>query len=94
MQYDIDWVKGLSESDLIMCNLLTFMCIYHYNLRFDDVSKCVNVKNAEARGIARVTVLLRTRDYKLYTPPPYYIPMHEAEIFKDKLIAYFEARSG
>lgn len=94
MQYDIEWVKGLSASDLIMCNLLTFMCIYHYNLRFNDVSKCVVIEQAEAYGIMRVTVKLRTKDDKTFTPPPYYIPEHEAQLFMDKLTQYFEARSG
>ena len=94
MQYDIDWVKGLRDSDLIMCNLLTFMCIYHYNLRYADISKCIVLTPAEAYGITKVVVKLRTKDDNSYTPPPYYIPDNEAELFKEKLITYFEARSG
>lgn len=92
--YDIEWVKGLCDSDLIMCNLLSFMRIYHYNLRFSNISKCVELTPAEAYGITRITVRLRTKDNNSYTPPPYYIPEEEAELFKEKLISYFEARGG
>ena len=94
MQYDIDWVKGLSDSDLIMCNLLSFMRIYHYNLLFSDVRRCIVMEQAEAYGITKIKIKLRTRDDNKYTPPPYYLPDHEAEIFRKKLIDYFEARSG
>lgn len=88
--YNIAWVKGLSDSDLIMCNLLTFMRIYHYNLRYADVRQCVLLESAEARGITKITVKLITRDNNFFTPPPYYIPQDEAHLFRDKLIKYFE----
>lgn len=94
MKYDIDWVKGLSDSDLILCNLLSFMCIYHYNMRFDNIKQSVLLERAEAQGITKITVRLRTRSNKTYTPPPYYIPDEEAELFLEKLINYYEARSG
>lgn len=94
MQYDIDWVKGLRESDLILCNLLSFMRLYHYNMRFADIDKCIVLEQAEAYGITRITVKLRTQDDKHFTPPPYFIHDSEAERFREKLIEYYEARSG
>ena len=94
MQYDIDWVKSLRESDLILCNLLSFMRLYHYNMRFADIDKCIVLEQAEAYGITRITVKLRTQDDKYFTPPPYFIHDNEAERFREKLIEYYEARSG
>ena len=94
MQYDIDWVLGLRESDLILCNLLSFMRLYHYNMRFADISKCIDLEPAEAYGITRISVKLRTQDDKKFMPPPYFIHDNEAERFKEKLIEYYEARSG
>ena len=45
-------------------------------------------------GITRLTVKLRTQDDKHFTPPPYFIHDNEAERFREKLIEYYEARSG
>ena len=89
MQYDIEWAKGLCESDLILCNVLTFCRIYHYNPRYDDLSKCVVLEQAEANGITRITVKLKTRDMKSFTMPPYYIADDEAIRFKECWIDYF-----
>lgn len=90
MKYDVEWVKGLSESDLVLCNLLSFMRIYHYNLRFDGVEDSVEITHAEAYGIMRVSVKLRTKDNKAFTPSPYYIHEAEAERLIEKLTSYFK----
>ena len=92
MDYDIVWVKGLSESDLVLCNLLSFMRLYKYNMRFDDVNKCLNIQEAEAPGVKRITVKLRTKDNNPYTPSPYYIHDAEADCLREKLFLYFGAR--
>ena len=92
MVYDIAWVKELSKSDLVMCNLLTFMCIYRYNIRYEDIRKNIILTPAEAKGITRIVIKLRTKSGNLFTTPPYYIPDDEAELFVEKLVAYYEAR--
>ncbi len=89
-KYDVEWVKSLCASDLILCNLLTFMRIYKYNLLSNDPDKSIKLDDAEAYGITRITVRLRTKDDKTFTPAPYYVPDDEAQMFKEKLIAYYQ----
>ena len=90
MQYDIYWVKSLSDSDLILCNLLSFMRIYHYNILYDTVRDSVVLEHAEAKHITKVTVKLRTREGKTFIPSPYYIDDDEAVEFVEKLERYYE----
>jgi hypothetical protein len=92
MLYDIDWVKGLSESDLALVNLLSFMRLYHYNLVHREVKKNIRITEAEAHGVKRITVKLRTQDDKTFTPSPYFLHDAEAELFHQKLIEYYEKK--
>ena len=91
--YDIEWIKSLSESDLIMCNLLSFMRIYKYNLKYDTVKQSVSTDPAEAKGIAKITVRLRTKDDKNFNVL-YFISDSQADIFIEQLTKYFDERSG
>lgn len=90
--YDIAWVKSLCESDLILCNLLSFMRIYHYNLRFETVKKSVFTAPAEAKGITKIIVRLRTKDDNSFNVQ-YYIADSQADIFIEQLTKYFDERS-
>lgn len=80
MIYDIGWVKSLSYSDLALCHCLSTMRIYHYNLRH-DVSKSILLRDAEAPGIIKVTVLLKTRDNEKFQLT-YFMNETEAEKFR------------
>lgn len=91
--YDIAWIKSLSEADLIMCNLLSFMRIYHYNLRFNSVKKSITTAPAEALGVTKIIVKLRTKDDNNYTMPPYYISDGQADVFIENMTKYFDERS-
>lgn len=91
--YDIEWIKSLCESDLIMCNLLSFMRIYHYNLRFDTVKQSVTTAPADAKSITKITVRLRTKDDNNFNVL-YFISDSQADIFIEQLTKYFDERSG
>lgn len=89
MKYDIGWIKSLSYSDLAICNCLSQMRLYHYNLRY-EVSKSIQLRDAEAPGIVKVTVLLKTRDSENFQLT-YYMNQKEAETFRDTMIDDFTA---
>lgn len=89
MRYSIEWVKSLSDSDLIMCNLLSFMRIYKYNLKFSTVKQSVTTAPAEAKGITKITVRLRTKDNNKFKVV-YYISDAGAKLFIENLTQYFE----
>ena len=87
MKIDITWIKSLSYSDLALCNCLSQMRLYHYNLRY-DVSKSIQLRDAEAPGIIKVTVFLITRDNEKFQLS-YFMNQKEAETFRDTMIAIF-----
>lgn len=91
--YNIEWVKTLCKSDLALCHLLCFMRIFRYNF-YISVKDSILLEPAEAPQITRIKVKLRTRDNKLFTPPPYYLPDDEAELFRAKLINDFEGHGA
>ncbi len=91
--YDIAWIKSLSESDLIMCNLLSFCRIYKYNLKFSTVKQSVTTAPAEAKGITKITVRLRTKEDKNFNVL-FFISDSEAKIFLENMKQYFDERSG
>lgn len=91
MTYDIDWIKSLRYSDLALCNCLSMMRLYHYNIRTPaDISKSIQIKDADAPGIVKVTVLLITRDSENFQLS-YYMNVKEAETFRDAIINDFTA---
>lgn len=91
MKYDVTWIKALSYSDLAMCNCLSQMRLYHYNVRTPaDVSKSVRLQDADAPGILKVTVLLKTRDDESFQLS-YFMNQREAETFRDMFINEFTA---
>lgn len=91
MTYDIDWVKSLRYSDLALCNCLSMMRLYHYNIRTPaDVSKSILMKGADALGIIKVTVLLKTQNDENFQLS-YYMNAKEAETFRDQIMNDFTA---
>lgn len=87
--YDIAWVKNLCASDLILVNVLSFMRLYYYNLKYDDVAKNIILNPADVDGITKIVITLRTRDNNNFTMSPFYIADDEAILFKNKMIEYF-----
>lgn len=82
MEYNIEWVKGLRYSDLALCHCLSVMRLYHYNIRTpSDMSKSILLRDAEAPGIVKVTVLLKTRDNEKFQLT-YFMNETEAEKFR------------
>lgn len=88
--YGIEWVKSLSYPELARCNCMTMMRLFHYNVRYpQDLKKTVTLCKADAPGIVKVTVKLRTRDdcnFKL----DYFMPEADAVYLRDELIADFK----
>lgn len=88
--YGIAWVKSLSYPDLARCNCMSMMRLFHYNARYPhNISKTVVLSAADAPGIVKLTVKLRTRDdanFKL----DYFMPEADAIALRDELIADFK----
>lgn len=65
------------------------MRIYHYNLRYETVKQSIVLSPAEARGITKITVKLRTKEDKHFNVL-YFIADEQAELFKEQLTEYYK----
>ncbi len=89
--YNILWIKSVDNVDLCYIHLLSQCRLYRYNPRYDP-KKSIKLSQAEARHITKVTVLLRTKNDEPFKSV-YYLPHEQAEIFKDRFIADFTAKT-
>lgn len=95
MQYGIEWVKGLEDVQLCYVNLISFCKLYHYNLLYGyrNVKLSVRLSPAEAIGITKIDVLLRTRTEKKFTQT-YYLTDREARTFRQMCIDDLQKTDG